>query len=110
MIETATGCVDTFCNQITIEGFNDDEYNFKILPPNADGSINLLLTSPTDGTFDLFLTDVAGKKVIVQSSNLSVGTHQYVIPVGENLSIGIYLISIHFNNETIISEKIAVLK
>jgi len=109
VIETADGCVDTFCQTITVEQLEGD-YEFKLISSGQGGSFNMQIFSPQQGSFTFTITDLSGKKLMEQSAALNAGTWHYFIPLDGQLSMGLYLVNVEFNNEKVITQKLTLLK
>ncbi len=109
VIETASGCTDTFCHEIIIEGLLDQQNAVKILPPGLDETINLMITAAATGTIQISILEMTGRKIYSQQNNMPTGSKQYVIAFNEQLSIGIYLISVQFSDGSVLSEKFTIL-
>src|SRR3989442_131744 len=57
IIETAGGCVDTFCDHILVENFQDGGYEFKAIP-GSNGDLIIQLSSPLQGFFTISVSDI----------------------------------------------------
>ena len=108
IIETAGGCVDTFCDHITIEELQDGDYHFKASSPSSDENIVIQLSSPKDGFFTLFFMDVSGRIILEKTSDLFAGSSQYTLLVTKQIVPGCYFITLNFNNEVRRTNKVMI--
>ena len=97
IIETASGCIDTFCSTTSVALAPFEGFNFKILPPSADGSLQLLLSSPDECSAFINVLDLSGRKIFAEILPLSPGTISHTLPLQNRLAAGFYLLTIDFN-------------
>ncbi|HYV92811.1 MAG TPA: T9SS type A sorting domain-containing protein, partial [Chitinophagales bacterium] len=110
IIETGGGCIDTFCDHITVEDFQGGDYDFKVMPPNPDGNLVFQITSPSQGFFTLSVYDIMGRRVLEQKNDLPTGISQFTVLTGKQLPPECYFVTINFNGESTRTNKVMMLK
>jgi len=62
--------------------------------PVVNNNIELKVTSTSTGKLQLLITDMSGKKILLQQINVTAGINQLVIPLPLNTARGIYTLQL----------------
>jgi hypothetical protein len=108
--ETAGGCIDTFCDHVTIQDFQGGDYEFKVMAPGFDDNVIIELSSPLQGYFIISISDIMGKRILEKKNDLPAGISQYTVLTGKQLPPACYFVTVNFNGAIKQTNKVLILK